>query len=123
MTIEGAQLVDILSSQSEPVQVRHPKGHVEIQYRRASDAVRLVQDGGYFGIGSRKRIRYVQPYSIEARQEPWGRDLGLFDATRPLPHVSTVGGSGCVGLRCIDRTLHTTAADPTGRRGTVIRRI
>lgn len=123
-TFEDAQLVAILAKQREPVQVRHPRGHVEIHCARASDAVRLVRDGGYVGVGHRKRIRYVQPYTIEARKEPWATDRELFAATRPLrPPVSKSGGTGGLGRRCGDSTLHTLAVDPSGRRGIVIRRV
>jgi hypothetical protein len=122
-TFEGDQLEAILASQTEPVQIRHPKGHVEIRYARASDAIPLVRDGGYFGVGHRKRIKYVQPYSIDARKEPWGKDLGLSAAIRRPPRVFTTAGKGCLGRRCVDSTLHTAAADPAGRAGVLIRRI
>src|SRR5438477_7168063 len=94
---EGAALEGILANQREPVQVRHPRGHLEVEYARARDTIRLIQDGGYFGIGHRKRIRYVQPYSIEARKEPWGKDV--LAGTRPPRPTSKSGGTAGLGRR------------------------
>ena len=123
-TFEGAQLQSILASQREPVQVCHPKGHVEVQYTRASDAIRLVAQGGYFGVGHRRRIRYIQPYSMEARVEPWCAGFNLSALTgRGFLHASTVRGKGCVGRTCDHETLHVRQKDALGRHGDIVRRI
>jgi hypothetical protein len=123
-TFEGGRLITILAEQQEAVDVRHPKGHVEVRYSRAIDAVRLVRNGGYFGVGHGKRIKYIQPYNEEARIEPWGVDLGVLATGRlRRPSTSAFRAKGCLGKHRADSTLHFQATDRKDVTGTVIRRI
>jgi len=90
MRFEGDRLRDILADQSEPVQVRDGYGGFEIEYRDPRAALPLLDRGKYYGVGNKKRIRYVQADGVAERVEPWGTKL---DTSAPkgavAPHITT----------------------------------
>lgn len=75
MTFKGDKLRRIIMSQTEPIQVRDTFGNIEIEYQRASAALNILLRGRYYGIGSKNRIRFICPESIEDQVIPWAAKL------------------------------------------------
>jgi hypothetical protein len=75
MIFRGNELRAILASQTEPVNVRNGYGYIEARYQRPQAALSILRRGDYCGIGHNKRIRFIQPESMEDQVMPWGADL------------------------------------------------
>ena len=75
MRFEGDQLRAILAYQTEPVVVRDGFGRPEVEYADPRAALAVLRRGNYYGVGHAKRIRFVQPDSVEDRVVPWGAEV------------------------------------------------
>jgi hypothetical protein len=75
MRFEGDQLRAILAYQTDPVVVRDGFGRPEVEYENPRAALSILRRGIYYGVGHRKRIRFIQPDSVEDRVAPWGTEV------------------------------------------------
>jgi hypothetical protein len=75
MRFEGDHLRAILAYQTEPVVIRDGFGRPEVEYENPRAALAVLRRGNYYGIGHTKRIRFVQPDSVEDRVVPWGAEV------------------------------------------------
>jgi hypothetical protein len=90
MRFEGDRLRSILSCQTDPVAVRDAFGRLETEYRNPGAALALLNRGDYYGIGSARRIRFVQAASAEGRVVPWGAELDFAAPAGAEAHYITV---------------------------------
>ena len=84
MRFEGDQLRAILAYQIEPVQVRNGFGRIETTYENPKGALSILRRASYYGIGHKKRIRFIQADGVAEQVVPWGAEL-----------VSTVPKGAC----------------------------
>jgi len=77
MKFEGDQLRAILSAQTEPVQVLNAYGRLETTYQNPRAALKVLNHGNYYGIGRKKRIRFIRPDGDEQGVTPWGAEVNL----------------------------------------------
>jgi hypothetical protein len=75
MRFDGGRLRAILAYQTEPVVVRNGFGRPEVEYENPRAALAVLRRGSYYGVGHAKRIRFLQPVSVEDRVVPWGAEL------------------------------------------------
>jgi hypothetical protein len=75
MRFLGDRLRAILAYQTEPVMVRDGFGQPEVEYENPRAAVAILRRGNYHGVGNAKRIRFLQPESMEDRVVPWGTEI------------------------------------------------
>jgi hypothetical protein len=74
MRFDGDQLRAILAYQSEPVLIRDGFGRPEVEYAHPMAALAILRRGNYHGVGHAKRIRFIQPDSVQDRVIPWGAE-------------------------------------------------
>jgi len=75
MRFEGDQLRAILAYQTEPVQVRNGYGQREVIYADARAALGILRRANYYGIGHKKRIRFIQADGVAEQIVPWGAEV------------------------------------------------
>ena len=75
MIFEGDRLWAILTAQTEPVQVLNAYGRLETTYQDPRAALRVLSGGNYYGIGQKRRIRFIRPTRVEEGVTPWGANL------------------------------------------------
>jgi hypothetical protein len=70
MRFEGDQLWAILTAQTEPVQVFNAYGRLETTYQDPRASLKVLSGGNYYGIGQRRRIRFIRPQRFEEAVTP-----------------------------------------------------
>jgi hypothetical protein len=75
MVFKGDQLRAILTAQTEPVQVLNAFGRLETTYQNPHAATKMLCRGNYYGIGQKKRIRFIRPEGVEEGVTAWGAEL------------------------------------------------
>lgn len=73
MKFTGDKLRQILERQTEPVQVKDWSG--ELQYRQPRLVIAVMRHQDYYGIGNKRRIRFICAERREEQVVSWGRDL------------------------------------------------
>ena len=105
MRYEGQQLRNILEHQTEPVVVRDRFGRTEVEYDNPRAALAVLRRGNYYGVGHAKRIRFVQPDSVEDRVVPWGAEVDFgAPCGAGLQYVSVRRGKPKLRVRGAKRT-------------------
>ena len=75
MRFEGNRLRAILAYQTQPVVVRDGFGRPEVEYEDPRAALAIIRRSNYYGVGHAKRIRFIQPDSVQDRIVPWGVEV------------------------------------------------
>jgi hypothetical protein len=75
MRFEGNRLRAILAYQTQPVVVRDGFGRPEVEYADPRAALAIIRRGNYYGVGNAKRIRFIQPDSVQDQIVPWGVEV------------------------------------------------
>jgi hypothetical protein len=75
MRFAGDRLRAVLAYQTESVVIRDGFGRPEVEYQNPRDALASLRRGNYHGVGNSRRIRFLQPESVEDRVVPWGAEV------------------------------------------------
>lgn len=100
MLFRDDELLLIVAKQGTPLIALDAHGHLEREFEDPRSALPFIAQGGYVGVGHKKRIRYIMPLQPEDHRVPWASN-GELSATIAI-----------TGWKCQDWPKHNSQSRP-----------